>query len=100
MMGSRMLRVRARGGGSGDDVVEAVAVGTLKTAPADATHSSTRSLAARHGVGRQTVSGIWRPSRYKPRRTDSSKLCPDSELVEKFDSPDSSVGGLCGCSAW
>jgi transposase-like protein len=46
----------------GDDVVEAIVVETLETAPVDATHWSTRALAARHGISRQTVSEIWRRS--------------------------------------
>lgn len=39
----------------GDDVIEAVVVDTLETAPADATHWSTRGLAAKHGISHQTV---------------------------------------------
>jgi len=40
----------------GDDVVEAVVIDALETAPTDASHWSTRSLAAKHGISRQTVS--------------------------------------------
>ena len=40
----------------GDDVVEAIVVETLETAPPDATHWSTRELAKRHGISRQSVS--------------------------------------------
>jgi len=47
----------------GDDIVEAVVVETLETTPPDATHWSTRSLAAKHGISRQTVSEIWRAFR-------------------------------------
>jgi hypothetical protein len=68
----------------GDDVVEAVVVETLETAPADATHWSTRSLAAKHGISRQTVSEIWRAFGLKPWRIDSFKVSPDPELVEKI----------------
>ena len=68
----------------GDDVVEAVVVETLETAPADATHWSTRSLAAKHGISRQTVSEIWRAFGLKPWRTDGFKVSPDPELVEKI----------------
>jgi transposase len=68
----------------GGDVVEAVVVETLETAPADATHWSTRSLAAKHGISRQTVSEIWRAFGLKPWRTDSFKVSPDPELVEKI----------------
>jgi len=41
----------------GDDVIEAIVVETLETAPADATHWSTRGLAAKHGISHQTVGG-------------------------------------------
>ena len=43
-----------------DDTVEQVVIDTLETAPKDATHWSTRSMAERHGISRQTVSKIWR----------------------------------------
>ena len=39
----------------GDEVVEAVVVETLETTPKDATHWSTRAMAERHGISRQTV---------------------------------------------
>lgn len=50
----------------GDEVVEAVVVDTLESAPRDATHWSTRSLAAKHGISRTTVSQIWRAFGLKP----------------------------------
>jgi transposase len=68
----------------GDDVVEAVVVDTLESAPADATHWSTRGLAAKHGISRQTVSEIWRAFGLKPWREDSFKVSPDPDLVEKI----------------
>lgn len=68
----------------GDDVVEAIVVATLETAPADATHWSTRGLAAKHGVSRQTVSEIWRAFGLKPWRQDEFKVSPDPQLVEKI----------------
>ena len=67
----------------GDDVVEAVVVETLETTPKDATHWSTRSLAERHGISRQTVSEIWRAFGLKPWRQDEFKVSPDPDLVEK-----------------
>ena len=42
----------------GDDIVEQVVIDTLETTPKDATHWSTRSMAERHGISRQTVSEI------------------------------------------
>jgi transposase len=68
----------------GDDVVEAVVVDTLESAPADATHWSTRGLAAKHGISHQTVAEIWRAFGLKPWRSDSFKVSPDPELVEKI----------------
>ena len=68
----------------GDDVVEAIVVETLETAPRDATHWSTRSLAERHGISRQTVSEIWRAFGLKPWRQDEFKVSPDPDLIEKI----------------
>ena len=68
----------------GDDVVEAIVVETLETVPQDATHWSTRSLAGRHGISRQTVSEIWRAFGLKPWRQDEFKVSPDPDLVEKI----------------
>jgi len=68
----------------GDDVIEAVVVDTLETAPPDATHWSTRSLANKHGVSHQTVAEIWRAFGLKPWREDSFKVSPDPQLVEKI----------------
>src|SRR5680860_877661 len=66
-----------------DEVVEKVVVDTLETTPKDATHWSTRSLAAQHGISRQTISQIWRAFGLKPWKQDSFKVSPDSQLVEK-----------------
>lgn len=68
----------------GDDVVEAVLVDTLETAPKDATHWSTRGLAAKHGISHTTVGEIWRAFGLKPWRQDSFKVSPDPDLVEKI----------------
>ncbi len=68
----------------GDDVIEAIVVDTLETAPPDATHWSTRGLAAKHGISHQTVAEIWRAFGLKPWRSDSFKVSPDPELVEKI----------------
>jgi len=68
----------------GDDTVEAVVVDTLETAPTDATHWSTRGLAAKHGISHQTVAEIWRAFGLKPWKEDSFKVSPDPDLVEKI----------------
>jgi transposase len=67
----------------GDDIVEAVVIDTLETAPADATHWSTRGLAARYGISHQSVAEIWRAFGLKPWRQDEFKVSPDPQLVEK-----------------
>jgi transposase len=66
-----------------DDVVEAVVVETLETAPPDATHWSSRGLAAKHGISKTTVAEIWRAFGLKPWREESFKVSPDPQLVEK-----------------
>ena len=68
----------------GDDIVEAIVVETLESAPKDATHWSTRALAERHGISHQTVSEIWRAFGLKPWRQDEFKVSPDPDLVEKI----------------
>ncbi|MHB1498108.1 MAG: helix-turn-helix domain-containing protein [Acidimicrobiales bacterium] len=67
----------------GDDVIEAVLVDTLESAPPDATHWSTRGLAKRHGISHETVAQIWKAFGLKPWREDSFKVSPDPDLVEK-----------------
>jgi len=68
----------------GDDVVEAVLVDTLESAPKDATHWSTRGLAAKHGISHTTVGEIWRAFGLKPWRQVSFKVSPDPDLIEKI----------------
>lgn len=67
-----------------DDTVEAVIVDTLETTPKNATHWSTRDLAAKHNISHQTVAEIWRAFGLKPWRQDSFKISPDPLLVEKI----------------
>ena len=68
----------------GDDVVEQIVIDTLESTPPDATHWSTRSMAARHGISRQTVSEIWRAFGLKPWEVDEFKISPDPQLVDKI----------------
>jgi transposase len=68
----------------GDDVIEAVVVETVEGAPADATHWSSRELAKKHGISHTTVREIWRAFGLKPWRSDSFKISPDPDLVEKI----------------
>jgi transposase len=67
-----------------DDVIEAVVVDALETTPADATHWSTRGLAAKHGISHQTVAEIWKAFGLKPWREDDFKISPDPQFIEKI----------------
>jgi transposase len=66
-----------------DDTIEAVVVDTLESAPEDATHWSTRELAAKHGISKTTVAEIWRAFGLKPWMEESFKISPDPDLIEK-----------------
>jgi transposase len=57
----------------GDEVIEAVVVDTLESAPPDATHWSTRALAKKHGISHDTVAEIWKAFGLKPWLQDSFK---------------------------
>jgi len=64
-----------------DDVIEAVVIDTLESAPDDATHWSTRDLAARHGLSKTTVAEIWRAFGLKPWRQDEFKRAAAAAAV-------------------
>lgn len=66
-----------------DEDVEAVIVKTLETAPPAETHWSTRSMAAHAGISHTTVGRIWRTFGLKPHVTESFKISPDPQLIEK-----------------
>jgi transposase len=67
----------------GDDDVERVIVTTLEQTPSDATHWSTRSMAAASGMSQSTVSRIWRAFGLKPHLVDEFKLSPDPLFIDK-----------------
>jgi transposase/transposase-like protein len=67
-----------------DDQVEAIIVKTLETTPPGETHWSTRSMANAAGVSHTMVGRIWRTFRLQPHRTESFKISPDPQLVEKI----------------
>jgi transposase len=66
-----------------DEDVERVIVKTLEEQPANATHWSTRSLAAATGMSQSAVSRIWRAFGLKPHQTESFKLSPDPQFIDK-----------------
>lgn len=69
----------------GDEVVEAVVTDTLTTVPEDGSVSwTTRSMAKRHGIGKDTVASIWRARNLRPWRSDTFKLSTDPDFESKL----------------
>jgi transposase len=66
-----------------DEQVEQVIVKTLESAPKDATHWSTRSMAAEVGLTQSAVHRIWRAFGLQPHRQESWKLSKDPQFVAK-----------------
>jgi transposase len=58
---------------------------TTQTMPANATHWSTRSLAAHLGVSDTTVLRVWRQHGLKPLLVETFKVSRDPQFVEKLD---------------
>ncbi len=66
-----------------DEDVERVIVKTLEEQPSNATHWSTRSMAAATGMSQTAISRIWRAFGLKPHRTEHFKLSPDPQFIDK-----------------
>ena len=66
-----------------DEQVEAVITATLERTPGDATHWSTRSLAADLGLSQSAVARIWRAFGLQPHRQDTWKLSRDPQFIDK-----------------
>ena len=65
--------------------VEAIVDDTLHAVPDDgSTHWTTRSMAARHGVGKDTVARIWRARQLRPWQVDTFKLSNDPHFEAKL----------------
>jgi transposase len=60
-----------------------VIVKTLEEKPPDATHWSTRSMAAATGMSQSAISKIWRAFGLQPHRAESFKLSTDPQFIEK-----------------
>ena len=66
-----------------DAQVERVITKTLEAAPRNATHWSTRSMAAEVGLSQTAVSRIWRAFGLKPHQQETWKLSKDPLFVDK-----------------
>jgi transposase len=65
--------------------VEAVVHDTLHATPDDgSTHWSTRTMAARHGMGKDAVARIWRDHNLKPWRVEVFKVSNDPHFEDKL----------------
>ncbi len=69
----------------GDDVVKAIVHDTLHTVPEDGSACwSTRSMAARYGIGKDTVARIWQARRIRPWKVETFKLSTDPSFESKL----------------
>ena len=64
--------------------VRAIVEATLHTTPPNATHWSTRTMAAAQGVSKATVQRIWTQHQLKPHLTKTFKLSRDKQFIEKL----------------
>jgi transposase len=68
-----------------DGVVAEVVRVTLEETPDDtSTHWTTRTLAARLGIGKDSVARIWRDHHLKPWKVDTFKISNDPRFEEKL----------------
>jgi transposase len=66
-----------------DAQIEQVIIQTLESTPRGQTHWSTRGLAKATGVSRMAINRIWRAFGLQPHRSESFKLSPDPQLIDK-----------------
>ena len=67
-----------------DERVQQIVTMTLESKPQGMTHWSTRGLAERVGICRESVRKIWNAFRLQPHREGTFKLSKDPLLVEKI----------------
>lgn len=66
-----------------DDKVDQVVAQTLESTPKGATHWSTREMAKKSGLSKDSVHRIWRAFGLQPHRTETFELSKDPLLVDK-----------------
>ena len=66
-----------------DAMVDEVITRTLESAPKNATHWSTRSMAAEVGLTQSAVHRIWKAFGLQPHRAETFKLSRDPQFVAK-----------------
>ncbi len=68
-----------------EGTVAAVVADTLHARPDDgSTHWTTRLMAARHGIGKDTVARIWRDHGLKPWKVETFKISKDPDFEAKL----------------
>lgn len=67
-----------------DEQVEAVITTTLESVPDNATHWSTRALAAHLGLSQTAIMRIWHAIALAPHRTEGFRLSTDPYFVDKM----------------
>ena len=68
-----------------DGTVEAVVNDTLHATPDDgSTHWTTRLMASRHGISKDSVARIWRDHQLKPWKVDTFKISTDPNFEAKL----------------
>ena len=81
----RIAAGRGRKSWLAQGTVAAVVADTLANTPDDeSTHWTTRLMAARHGIGKDTVARIWRDHGLKPWKVEVFKLSNDPDFEEKL----------------
>ena len=75
---------RGRKATYGSEKIQEIITTTLQSKPKGRTQWSCRSLAARIGVSKSTVSNIWRSHNLKPHRVKTFKLSRDPHFLEKL----------------
>lgn len=68
-----------------EETIQAIVNDTLHTIPQDGSTSwSTRTLATKHGVGKDTIARIWRARKLRPWLVDTFKLSTDPNFETKL----------------